>query len=164
MSAKEEDPPTAAAPAAPGAQGDAAPPAAPAQPAKKIGKKCVTSVIRAVDCPCPTDNGQPTQRMHIDICPDPNGPLHPTKSQHSGKEIPAPRPSLYRGVFWNPTAGRWRACISVGNLSRSLGYYHTDEEGKSVERSVDCRLYDLPFGSVHPKAAPAHLCDCIDPP
>ncbi len=35
---------------------------------------------------------------------------------------------MFRGVFWNATAGRWRACISVGNLSRSLGYYHTDEE------------------------------------
>lgn len=59
-------------------------------------------------------------------------PTHPT---HSGKDIPAPRPSIYRGVFWNPTAGRWRACISVGNLSRSLGYYHTDEEGAGRARA-----------------------------
>ncbi len=67
----------------------------------------------------------------------PDAHIHPS-TPHSGKDVPAPRPSIYRGVFWNPTAGRWRACISVGNLSRSLGYYHTDEEGES---SVD-RLGD----------------------
>ena len=55
--------------------------------------------------------------------PPPPPPPHPSSSAAA----PSSRQSSYRGVFWNSTAGRWRACISVGNLSRSLGYFQTDE-------------------------------------
>jgi hypothetical protein len=52
-----------------------------------------------------------------------------TPHQQQGNRRPQPGySSRYKGVHWKPSRDRWRAEISVGNRSRTLGSFRSEDD------------------------------------
>lgn len=49
--------------------------------------------------------------------------------------------SGYKGVFYVPHAKKWRVQIKVKHKCKSLGYYHTPEEGYEVYKKAAKKLH-----------------------
>jgi len=81
-------------------------------------------------------------------------PATPADNSRNARHPKINTSSKYRGVFWNPRAGNWRAAISVNHKKKHIGYFNSETQAaKAYDRAA--RKYHSQFAVVNFPVSPS---------